>query len=417
MSVPKSAPGAGHIASVLAMLVGLPPFTFYLWMCVQYNGGAFIVPGSGAEIGEWLARVPAPTWKAAFLFLGWFLFQALLQIYAPGKTVEGTPLEDGSRLKYKLNGWASWWITWILLAAAAGAGWISPAILADELGPLLVVVNIFTFAMSLFLYVYGKSRPPHQRTGNAVYDFVMGAALNPRLGSFDLKLFCESRPGLIGWVAINLSLAAKQYQLHGAVSVAMLLVNAFHLLYVADYFFFEEAILTTWDIKHENFGWMLCFGDLVWVPFTYTLQAFYLVDHPHELPVWSVAGIVVLNLAGYFLFRTANLQKHRFRKDPEQPIWGRRPEYIQTAAGSRLLVSGWWGLGRHLNYLGDLMMGLAWCLPCGFEHPLPYFYFVYFAILLVHREERDHHACAAKYGSDWEAYCRRVPWRIVPGVY
>lgn len=38
---------------------------------------------------------------------------------------------------------------------------------------------------------------------------------------------------------------------------------------------------------------------------------------------------------------------------------------IPTATGKSLLVSGWWGLVRHPNYLGDLLMALAWSLPCG----------------------------------------------------
>ena len=84
---------------------------------------------------------------------------------------------------------------------------------------------------------------------------------------------------MILWVLIDLSFAAKQLELHGTVSNAMLLVCFFQILYVADYFWFEDAILTTWDIKHENFGFMLAFGDLCWVPFTYTLQARYLVEN------------------------------------------------------------------------------------------------------------------------------------------
>lgn len=36
--------------------------------------------------------------------------------------------------------------------------------------------------------------------GNFIYDFFLGRELNPRLGSFDFKYFCELRPGLIGWV-------------------------------------------------------------------------------------------------------------------------------------------------------------------------------------------------------------------------
>lgn len=38
---------------------------------------------------------------------------------------------------------------------------------------------------------------------------------------------------------------------------------------------------------------------------------------------------------------------------------------IPTATGKSLLVSGWWGVVRHPNYLGDLLMALAWSLPCG----------------------------------------------------
>jgi protein-S-isoprenylcysteine O-methyltransferase Ste14 len=197
----------------------------------------------------------------------------------------------------------------------------------------------------------------------------------------------------------------------------MLLVCTFHLLYIADYFWHEKAILTTWDIKHEKFGWMLCWGDLVWVPFTYTLQAAYLVQHPHKLPWWGSVGLIVLNMTGYYLFRSSNWQKHRFRKDPTALIWGKAPAYIPTAAGTKLLTSGWWGKARHVNYLGDLLMGLAWCLPCLFGSPLPYFYIIYFLILLVHRERRDNAQCLRKYGVAWEKYCARVPYRIVPGVY
>lgn len=36
--------------------------------------------------------------------------------------------------------------------------------------------------------------------GNPIYDFILGRELNPRIGSFDFKYFCELRPGLIGWV-------------------------------------------------------------------------------------------------------------------------------------------------------------------------------------------------------------------------
>ncbi len=48
--------------------------------------------------------------------------------------------------------------------------------------------------------------------GNGLYDFFIGRELNPRLGSFDLKEFCELYPGLIGWLAIDVAMAYKQWQ-------------------------------------------------------------------------------------------------------------------------------------------------------------------------------------------------------------
>jgi protein-S-isoprenylcysteine O-methyltransferase Ste14 len=403
-----------NVVMTVVLLIALPPLVYYMWMCLEFNHGALMIPDE-----HMLAWFPMPTTTSLAIVGGWLLFQGVLQVVAPGKWIEGTPLADDTRLKYKMNGWFTWWFTWAALAGGVLLHAFEPTVLADQLGALLTTANLFTYVFCFYLYWWGKKTGTrHERiTRNAVYDFWLGTALNPRVGTFDFKLFCEARPGLIAWVAINVSFAFKQYAEHGTVSVPMILVCAFHFWYIADYYFHEEAILTTWDIKHENFGWMLCWGDLVWVPFTYTIQAQYLVSHTHDLPWWATGGIVLLNFVGYAIFRGTNIQKHRFRKNPERPVWSKPAEYIKTEQGSLLLVSGWWGLSRHMNYFGDLLMGLAWCLPCLFGSPLPYFYIVYFVILLVHRERRDDDMCAVRYGKDWDDYRRRVPYRIVPGVY
>lgn len=48
--------------------------------------------------------------------------------------------------------------------------------------------------------------------GHGLYNFFIGRELNPRIGSFDLKEFCELYPGLIGWLVIDLCMAYKQWQ-------------------------------------------------------------------------------------------------------------------------------------------------------------------------------------------------------------
>lgn len=79
-------------------------------------------------------------------------------------------------------------------------------------------------------------------TGNPIYDFFIGRELNPRIGSFDWKYFCELRPGLIGWTVLNLGMAVKQAELQGSVSIGMILINLFQGLYVWDAVFHVRAL-------------------------------------------------------------------------------------------------------------------------------------------------------------------------------
>ncbi|XP_061904146.1 delta(14)-sterol reductase TM7SF2 isoform X1 [Entelurus aequoreus] len=392
------------------------PLTVLFLVCVSRSPEAAVL--------QWPPPLPTidQLWDplAALLILSWISLHAVLYLLPFGKVSEGLVLRDGARLKYPINGFHSLCISGVLLIlllmlkAPVGS-------LYELTLPLAACAIGVSFMLSVFLYFRSFLAPPHAlalggTTGNPLYDFFIGRELNPRIGHFDLKFFCELRPGLIGWVVINLGMLMKEVELQGSPSLAMILVNSFQLLYVADALWNEEAVLTTMDIVHDGFGFMLVFGDLAWVPFTYGLQAAFLVLHPQALSPLGAAAIITLNGIGYYIFRKSNSQKNQFRRNPAHPSVARL-ETIATATGKRLLVSGWWGLVRHPNYLGDLLMALAWSLPCGFSHLLPYFYLIYFTVLLIHREARDERHCRAKYGLAWETYCRHVPYRILPYIY
>lgn len=49
------------------------------------------------------------------------------------------------------------------------------------------------------------------------------------------------------------------------------------------------------DIITDGFGFMLVFGDLVWVPFLYCLQTRFLAEQGTSLPWYCLVGIAVLN--------------------------------------------------------------------------------------------------------------------------
>jgi len=196
----------------------------------------------------------------------------------------------------------------------------------------------------------------------------------------------------------------------------MWLVNGMHFMYVLDALWNEPAILTTMDITTDGFGFMLVFGDLAWVPIGYTVQARFLSFHPTALPPLALAGILGLHLLGYLTFRGSNGQKNAFRNDPSHPSVSHL-RTLATERGTKLIVSGWWGIARHINYTGDWLMGLAWCLPTGLHTPITYFYAIYFLALLLHRDARDFASCKAKYGKDWDRYCALVKYSMFPFVY
>lgn len=177
----------------------------------------------------------------------------------------------------------------------------------DEYLGLITISCIFSLTLAVYLYISsfhsGKVLAKGGNTGYRIYDFFIGRELNPRIGSLDLKEFCELRPGLIGWLVINLGMAAKQYENRGSLSLSMLLIVLYQGLYVWDALFQERAILTTMDITTDGFGFMLAFGDLAWVPFIYSLQARYLVDYDPSFSWGSLLVISVLHFLGLYIFR------------------------------------------------------------------------------------------------------------------
>ena len=370
--------------------------------------------------------------QCTMIVVGWFLFQVILERLLPCELVEGAPVhgDPNNRLVYRINGHLAFWVSLFVLQFSypywhEGSQSIqfSSFPIEDWLYQYFSEIALVTIGLTMVLSVYlyldsfvGDKILAHGgNSGIPPYDFFMGRELNPRIFSFDWKEFCELRPGLIGWMFLNLASLRQQYAQLGYVTGSMLLVNVFQGIYVWDALYQERAILTTMDITTDGFGFMLLFGDLAWVPFTYSLQARYLVNHDPHLSYMALFGIVLLHIVGYAIFRGANGEKNMFRCNPNDPKVAHL-KFLQTKRGTKLLTSGWWGMARKINYTGDWIMGLTWCLVCGFGSIVPYFYAIYFAILLVHRSMRDDQMCQSKYGDDWQTYKQLVPYRFIPGI-
>jgi Delta14-sterol reductase len=378
-------------------------------------------------------------WTAFAVVAGWWCLHAVLHLLLPGETILGAKLRNGKQLAYKTNGLLCNSLAVLAVAAwhisAQSSGSPSPlAALADArwINKLAFATIVICIVKSMWLYWRsfrgGVMLAEPGNSGNVVYDFWMGRELNPRiavpgLGEIDLKYFNELRPGmsawlLLSWAPVVLRLEAFARGEASSMRWDMLIIAVLQAVYIFDSVVNESAILTTIDIISDGFGFMLCAGDLAWVPFTFSLQTRFLATKSVGLSWSPLAVAATVGLLGFSIFRLSNSQKDAFKRGeltdlPTIPPRSQPPR----EGGKRLLAGGWWAMARHVNYLGDWLLGLSWCLLTGFDNMVPYLYSVYFAVLLVHRERRDDHKCALKYGEDWEEYRRRVPWRIIPGLY
>lgn len=421
------------------------PTVFYI-TCHHFGGSLrrlldFLMV-TGLDWSELYQKFPSLSSESAKIYFGWVLFQILLNTLPDvchylipryrGGVCDGAITPAGKTPQYNINGLQAWIITHALwFANIYHFQLFRPAELFERMGHFSVICNASGYILASLAYlkacVYPTVAADCKFSGSFVYDYLMGVEFHPRVGKwFDFKLFFNGRPGIVAWTLIDLSAASYQLEQYGKITDSMILVNILHVVYVVDFFWNEAWYLKTIDICHEHFGWYLAWGDLAWLPFVYPLQALYLAYNPVELGETRFYSILALGLIGFFIFRSSNSQKDAFRKNPkEYKIAGQLAKYIKcsflSSDGKRyestLLTSGWWGVGRHMNYTGDLMGSLAYCLCCGFEHLLPYFYIIYMSILLLHRIYRDEHRLKAKYGNDWDKYTSVVPYRLLPGIY
>lgn len=244
---------------VSAMMIGFPLLMWYMWIGATYYDGHLPLPKSGESIRQFASSLAKLVYEGAFpslkawsLYWGFLLFEAACYILLPGVTVYGKPLEHegGRQLKYHCSGVWSFYLTIVVAAALHVSGLLPLYTLLDEFGPLMSVAIISGFLVSIVAYVSALYRgAQHRMTGYPVYDFFMGAELNPRMfGILDFKMFFEVR---LPWYMLFLTscaAAARQYEQLGWVSGEVGFLVMAHFLYANACAKGEECIPPTWCV-------------------------------------------------------------------------------------------------------------------------------------------------------------------------
>ena len=418
----------------ICLILLTPPAALIFWIVCTFQpfNGSLAPLLTAAGWRSVAAHWPWPSLSAAGIVLVFILLETILLQWLPGQVFEGPITPAGSRPRYKLNGLLAWLITHALfLAGSFGLHLFNAGIVWDHFGGILATLVLFALLFCLYLYFKGRfwpTSPDRSLSGNFIWDYYWGVELHPTLFGVNLKQLINCRVSMLGWSVIVLSFAAKQAELDpgGHISLAMLVSVAITVIYLFRFFWWESGYFTSLDIMHDRFGYYICWGVMAWVPAVYSLTAQYMVLRPNDLPWPLAAAIFALGVAAVYINYAADAQRQRVRAtNGSATVWGRPPDLIRaaysTADGAQheslLLSSGWWGVARHFHYVPEITLAIAWSLPAGFSHFVPWFYVVYLTILLFDRAARDDRRCRRKYGPAWQEYCRRVPWKIIPGLY
>jgi 7-dehydrocholesterol reductase len=288
--------------------------------------------------------------------------------------------------------------------------------------------NVFALGFCSFLTYKGlnfPSTPDAGTNGNVIVDFFWGTELYPRIFGWDVKQFTNCRFGMMFWQVALICFAFKQYDEQKYLSSSLFASVIIQSVYIAKFFLWETGYFKTMDIQHDRAGYYICWGCLVWVPSMYTIHSHYMVSHPVNLSAPMFILVVGLGVFCTWCNYDCDKQRQEFREaDGKIKIWGKNPEFVvahyKTADGetrsSLLLADGWWAISRHFHYVPEIAASYFWCLPFVFDDFLPNFYPLYLTALLVDRAWRDDARCAAKYKDDWDQYCKKVPYKIIPGI-
>lgn len=347
----------------------------------------------------------------------------VLHLALPGRWVDGYVREEGRPLRYRLNGLLVFVVVVALFVAAAWHGVIAWDVFWTHRVAMATSACLLGLVFTLVVVL---TAPPVAGQGLLAALF-FGRCENPQwLGRrVDAKMFLY----LVGAVMLELnvlSFAAHHVLLFPNDPSPGVLAHALLFsFFLMEYLTFEEVHLYTYDFFAERVGFKLGWGCLVFYPFFYCIGLWWVAElpNPHVAPSLQLLCVVTF-FTGWLTSRGANLQKFFLKTRPAQKAFGLLPpvtiegELDANGHRPRLLVSGFWGLSRHINYLGEILMALGLAGVLGYPLALgPWLYPLYYLALLVPRQLDDDKRCAQKYGPLWDEYLRRVPKRIIPFVY
>ena len=255
-----------------SLMVGFPLLMWYMWIGAVYYDGQLPKPDANQTWTDFAYHLASlvyegayPTAKAWSIYWIFFVFEAVMYValsepirwrltyqrycYMPGVMTQGRPLlhEGGKKLPYYCSAYTSWYATLAVAILLHVTGIFPLHTLINEFGSIMSVAILSGFLNSIIVYVQAVVRGrTHRLTGYPIYDFFLGAELNPRIGILDFKMFYEVRIPWFILFLITASAATHQYETYNYVSAEVMFLLVAHFNYANACAKGEQLIITSW---------------------------------------------------------------------------------------------------------------------------------------------------------------------------
>ncbi|KAJ8716532.1 hypothetical protein PYW07_003159 [Mythimna separata] len=300
---------------------------------------------------------------------------------------------------------------------------------------LAVVSYLLAVILSIILYVKSNGLNKEElnqygNTGYALYDFFVGREIHPFINKLDVKLWLSRISNISSLVLLSLvftqglqiKLSEKNdFSLENLKQLVnsmqwkptVIIFSTMQIVYILNFIMKEYRITATFFWQSEGVGYLQTVSSALY-PFYFTTVSKHVADTDLVLSTNTLISACVLFVLGFFIMLLSNNIKYEFRKDPLHLSLANL-DSMPTFHGKKLLVSNLWGVLRHPNYAGDILIHVALAIPGIVSRQyLAAAPAILTILVLMHRAWRDHDRCKWRYGAAWQRYCKRVPSVLLP---
>lgn len=301
------------------------------------------------------------------------------------------------------------------------------------------------FFINLIVHIFVASfatRPSFQANSGSLINphgnFLSGWDSNPTVFKrFSVKIIFR-RISIILALIFNVIYLSKALKLNLAALKSMNLIDLANFdrpsvivglllfVYLIDLLIFENHTTFSYELHQEFLGANALLRYALY-PFTNVMILRHFQNSPAVISrsstvLFTVASICFL--AGVFIKRSAQRQKHAFRMNADADQFRCSHTITTHQIGRRefLLASKWWSVVRHPNYFGDLLcsMSLAATLLHTGATPSTWTALIctlWTVLVLVLRQRHVNRVNVSRYNTAWQRYCQIVPNSLVPFVF